>query len=161
MYDKRNKIIKSIPDFWLTAVSNLLSSAFLSKYIIFICYYVMPLPSLKQSSSLHLIVCGSLQFLSHPALGILLSEEDQKVCFLFLYDLKINLCTYIRCLHLAACLCSISFPFPCIFVDIQIFKLAASRGFKRCQIWLFNNICKLTISPLCALFCSFLSSANL
>ncbi|KAJ6387141.1 hypothetical protein OIU78_016955 [Salix suchowensis] len=54
VYDKRNEIIKSIPDFWLTA------------------------------------------FLSHPALGTLLSEED--------------------------------------------FKLAASRGFKRRQIWLFNNI---------------------
>ncbi|KAJ9677397.1 hypothetical protein PVL29_022399 [Vitis rotundifolia] len=37
IYDKRNDIIKSIPDFWLTA------------------------------------------FLSHPALGDLLSEEDQKV----------------------------------------------------------------------------------
>ncbi|CAI0401604.1 unnamed protein product [Linum tenue] len=39
VYDKRNDIIKSIPDFWLTAVS----------------------------------------FLSHPALGNLLNEEDQKV----------------------------------------------------------------------------------
>ncbi|KAG2303245.1 hypothetical protein Bca52824_031896 [Brassica carinata] len=38
VYDKRNKIIKAIPDFWLTA------------------------------------------FLSHPALGELLTEEDQKVC---------------------------------------------------------------------------------
>nr|GMC62165.1 NAP1-related protein 2-like [Ipomoea batatas] len=37
VYDKRNEVIKSIPDFWLTA------------------------------------------FLSHPALGDLLSEEDQKI----------------------------------------------------------------------------------
>ncbi|KAG6736356.1 hypothetical protein POTOM_060898 [Populus tomentosa] len=47
VYDKRNEIIKSIPDFWLTA------------------------------------------FLSHPALGILLSEEDQKI-FKFLSLLEVE-----------------------------------------------------------------------
>ncbi|XP_034888645.1 NAP1-related protein 2 isoform X1 [Populus alba] len=47
VYDKRNEIIKSIPDFWLTA------------------------------------------FLSHPALGILLSEEDQKM-FKFLSSLEVE-----------------------------------------------------------------------
>ncbi|KAG5234062.1 hypothetical protein OIU76_000671 [Salix suchowensis] len=47
VYDKRNEIIKSIPDFWLTA------------------------------------------FLSHPALGTLLSEEDQKI-FKFLSSLQVE-----------------------------------------------------------------------
>eukprot|EP00258_Populus_trichocarpa_P016243 XP_006374470.1 NAP1-related protein 2 [Populus trichocarpa] len=47
VYDKRNEIIKSIPDFWLTA------------------------------------------FLSHPALGTLLSEEDQKV-FKYLSSLEVE-----------------------------------------------------------------------
>ncbi|RVW14635.1 NAP1-related protein 2 [Vitis vinifera] len=47
IYDKRNDIIKSIPDFWLTA------------------------------------------FLSHPALGDLLSEEDQKI-FKYLSSLEVE-----------------------------------------------------------------------
>ncbi|KAK7317265.1 hypothetical protein RJT34_01341 [Clitoria ternatea] len=47
VYDKRNDIIKSIPDFWLTA------------------------------------------FLSHPALGDLLNEEDQKI-FKFLSSLEVE-----------------------------------------------------------------------
>ncbi|KAG5230016.1 NAP1-related protein [Salix suchowensis] len=47
VYDNRNEIIKSIPDFWLTA------------------------------------------FLSHPALGTLLSEEDQKV-FKYLSSLEVE-----------------------------------------------------------------------
>ncbi|KAJ6760533.1 putative proteinP1-RELATED PROTEIN 2 [Salix purpurea] len=51
VYDNRNEIIKSIPDFWLTAVSDL--------------------------------------SLSHPALGTLLSEEDQKV-FKYLSSLEVE-----------------------------------------------------------------------
>lgn len=31
VYDKRNEIIKSIPDFWLTAVSNLSLSLYFKK----------------------------------------------------------------------------------------------------------------------------------
>jgi len=53
VYDKRNDIIKSIPDFWLTA------------------------------------------FLSHPALGNLLSEEDQKV-FKHLTSLEVEDCKDVK-----------------------------------------------------------------
>ncbi|CAN1155926.1 NAP1-related protein 2 [Linum perenne] len=53
VYEKRNEIIKSIPDFWLTA------------------------------------------FLSHPALGILLSEEDQKV-FKHLTSLEVEDCKDVK-----------------------------------------------------------------
>lgn len=74
VYDKRNDIIKSIPDFWLTAVSDLLlfSSTTFWEYIIF-------LSLLNQQIIYIYCLCCPLQFLSHPSLGELLSEEDQKV----------------------------------------------------------------------------------
>ncbi|CAN1266135.1 NAP1-related protein 2 [Linum perenne] len=67
VYDKRNDIIKSIPDFWLTAVSVVCTFADLS----------------------------FVQFLSHPALGNLLSEEDQKV-FKHLTSLEVEDCKDVK-----------------------------------------------------------------
>jgi hypothetical protein len=40
VYDKRNDIIKSIPDFWLTAVSNPFPSMYSWECTIFFCYDV-------------------------------------------------------------------------------------------------------------------------
>ena len=60
IYNKRSNIVLDIPDFWLTAVS------FVSLLMCF----------LSLTNKLMLV----LQFLSHPALGDLLSDEDQKVC---------------------------------------------------------------------------------
>lgn len=53
VYDKRNEVIKAIPDLWLTA------------------------------------------FLSHPALGELLSEEDQKI-FKYLSSLDVDDAKYVK-----------------------------------------------------------------
>ncbi|KAD5507867.1 hypothetical protein E3N88_15570 [Mikania micrantha] len=63
VYHKRNDIIKSIPDFWLTAVSG---------FHIYDFDYSL---SRTSTSNLELF----LQFLSHPALSDLLNEEDQKI----------------------------------------------------------------------------------
>lgn len=76
VYDKRNEIIKSIPDFWLTAVSNLFVFVYMREFVIYKLYYV-------QRFSWNWLFSCSLQFISHPALGELLSEEDQKVCMFF------------------------------------------------------------------------------
>ncbi|KAH9719704.1 NAP1-related protein 2 [Citrus sinensis] len=71
VYDKRNDIIKSIPDFWLTAVSNLPVFAYMGESVI--CELSCSEILLKLT-----FFSPSLQFISHPALGELLSEEDQK-----------------------------------------------------------------------------------
>ncbi|KAH9719707.1 NAP1-related protein 2 [Citrus sinensis] len=72
VYDKRNDIIKSIPDFWLTAVSNLPVFAYMGESVI--CELSCSEILLKLT-----FFSPSLQFISHPALGELLSEEDQKL----------------------------------------------------------------------------------
>ena len=71
VYDKRNDIIKAISEFWLTAVSL----SFYTYYEIVVCYDI--------GNALFTIVAVLVQFLSHPALGDLLNEEDQKVWTLF------------------------------------------------------------------------------
>lgn len=65
VYDNRTEVIKSIPDFWITAVSksNILLATWFKSLLLII---IVDFPH-------------SLQFLSHPALGELLTEEDQKV----------------------------------------------------------------------------------
>ena len=70
IYKRRNEIIQSIPDFWLTAVCYELT-CFLNFQICWKlkgCLFELTFLS---------YLC--LQFLSHPVLGDLLSEEDQKV----------------------------------------------------------------------------------
>lgn len=64
VYDKRSDIIKSIPDFWLTAVSYPFCLTLNISKLFF-----------EHKSNLYLL----MQFLSHPVLSDLLSEEDQKV----------------------------------------------------------------------------------
>ena len=64
VYDKRNDIIKAISEFWLTAVSL----SFYTYYEIVVCYDI--------GNALFTIVIVLGKFLSHPALGDLLNEED-------------------------------------------------------------------------------------
>ncbi len=78
LYDKRNEIIKSIPDFWLTAVSYYCCSTFLSHNSFFCaCGYIIWYIWLQSN-----VFCDKklyVQFSNHPALGNLLSEDDEKV----------------------------------------------------------------------------------
>ncbi|CAH2036935.1 unnamed protein product [Thlaspi arvense] len=69
VYDKRNEIIKAIPDFWLTAVIGCLEQSF--------------------SNNWDLESVFPLQFMSHPALCELLTDEDQKI-FKYLSSLDVE-----------------------------------------------------------------------
>lgn len=87
VYDKRNEIIKSIPDFWLTAVSIILSNLSSLNCLWTCCHadefhnYFFLSVSYDKNNCFFL----NVQFLSHPALCELLTEEDQKVWFVFLF----------------------------------------------------------------------------
>lgn len=67
VYARRGGIIKTIPDFWLTAVCALLYDQYFHVFMKCLLLCVV------------LIYCYMLQFLSHPLLSELLTEEDQKV----------------------------------------------------------------------------------
>lgn len=73
VYTRRNEIIKSIPDFWSTAVSD---AAFL--LILTPDYLLSNGRLIYNSHFMYCIIC-SVQFSNHPELGARLNEEDSKV----------------------------------------------------------------------------------
>lgn len=127
VYLRRNEIIKSIPDFWLTAVCNSLWLSNLASEYIFVLEYVL------YSLFYFVILYPTLQFLSHPALSELITEEDQKVCMLPLfsmvkfwdqiYQLYVHLYMMRDLIKLLQCLNSLN---SFLDIDFQIF------GFIRC-----------------------------
>lgn len=83
VYDKRSDIIKSIPDFWLTAVSDPFRPVIISSFVWFLSDIIL-----------------FFQFLSHPVLSDLLNVEDQKVGSLTTpicgYLFQIPKCQYVK-----------------------------------------------------------------
>jgi hypothetical protein len=84
VYNKRNDIIHNIPDFWLTAVSSL-SLHLLPTFRKLTFFLTLLCNSFGES---RVKCCGNkfgaiccLQFLSHPVLCDLLTDDDQKVSF--------------------------------------------------------------------------------
>ena len=88
VYNKRNDIIHNIPDFWLTAVCFcplVLRALVLSAYWLFsfsLCATCLAeLCRIDVNDAIIMLKSWCLQFLSHPVLCDLLTEDDQKVSF--------------------------------------------------------------------------------
>lgn len=98
VYDKRNEIISSIPDFWLTAVSIYVLDSCLDICSIEVILISFPDWFHKSPSEIgfifysnyNLIFLMFVQFLSHPALSELVTEEDHKV-YLSFYFVQISM----------------------------------------------------------------------
>jgi template-activating factor I len=68
VYARRNEVIKKIPDFWLTAVC-------ISSIMIYVASSLL----VKVLNDLRHCCVLTLQFLSHPMLADLLTEDDTQV----------------------------------------------------------------------------------